>query len=405
MKYFVLIFLISAVVLLAQTPGQVVEDFVNSLNSYSRLQHQSTIVFSDVSSGDLVYELKAAYRMNQVDTVVGYDVRYESYSTDYYDVITHSIRLYTPDTVFEYSDRYLGKDVVRYYVPENQPGKFFGKVIKYGDREHKSSPFIKSFIFYKESILQLAEDLQEFDEKWNYEIISDTIIDDKSYTQLFCTYLPKDSWSAGAYELYIFDKKTMLPVYYYKNWIEQSYKVDFRDYRFNEHVSDTLFTRNAFPPNCRFIENAESLKKEKLDSGAVAPKWTLKTIEDQTYSLDDFNDKLTLLTITELRCAPCMWSIPHLIEITDSVADINVIAIYPLDSQEKLKEIVKSRKINYKVFYDAKPIYFDYKASGYPSFFLINKQGIIVDLWAGHCSDYFCKKEILDRIEKAMQKE
>ena len=82
-------------------------------------------------------------------------------------------------------------------------------------------------------------------------------------------------------------------------------------------------------------------------------------------------------------CAPCVRSIPHLIELNNkySKKGVEFISLSQDKSAEKLRKFVKQKKINYHVAIDNGTADW-YGVTGYPTVFVLNRSGDVA--WKGY---------------------
>ncbi len=92
------------------------------------------------------------------------------------------------------------------------------------------------------------------------------------------------------------------------------------------------------------------------------PTFNIKTIDGKTFTLqgssnglkmpDSFKGKVVLLEFWGTHCPPCLYSIPHYIELTKKYKDkMAMIAIeVQMTPKEQLKKFVAQQGINYNVF-------------------------------------------------------
>lgn len=123
-----------------------------------------------------------------------------------------------------------------------------------------------------------------------------------------------------------------------------------------------------------------------LDINDMAPNFELQTIEGEKVQLSDFRGKKVFLNFWASWCGPCKVEMPHMQNYYDAYQDLENVEILAVNmtTQERNRELVQK-------FIDANtltfPIVLDtegeveklYKVIGYPTTYLINEEGIIVD--------------------------
>ena len=113
------------------------------------------------------------------------------------------------------------------------------------------------------------------------------------------------------------------------------------------------------------------------------------------------NEKIRFIAFTKINCAPCMLSVPKLNELYKEIPEIDILAIYPVDDINTLKSYKKSKKIEYPIL----PTYITvsdlYNITGYPAFYLVDKNGIIQFAQSGYGEG--SKEKFKEAIEKLLK--
>lgn len=97
-------------------------------------------------------------------------------------------------------------------------------------------------------------------------------------------------------------------------------------------------------------------------------------------------NKPTFITFWFTNCPPCVEEIPILNDLKKDFADkANFLAI-TFDSPEKVREFLKKRDFTYDQIVNAKKQIDQLKISAYPTNLILNKEGVVVDVF-GEISD------------------
>ena len=120
-------------------------------------------------------------------------------------------------------------------------------------------------------------------------------------------------------------------------------------------------------------------------------------LKGQSHHVADFNDKFILLDFWSMACYPCILAAPEMREVTEKYRnELNIIGIN-LDTRKNLwEEATKRDSITWINLSDGKGVfggaYHTYGINGFPTYILINPQGIIVERWMGYETGIFKNK-------------
>jgi len=143
-----------------------------------------------------------------------------------------------------------------------------------------------------------------------------------------------------------------------------------------------------------------------------APKFELKDInggvttviaKENGLNIPEAKGKVVLIEFWGTHCPPCMFSIPHYIELTKENKD--KVAMYAIEVQatpkEALKEFAKTKGINYKLFTQKENMnfvnYIAQRASwrgSIPFLVILDTNGDVVDIKTGMVSKEYLQKVI-----------
>ena len=140
------------------------------------------------------------------------------------------------------------------------------------------------------------------------------------------------------------------------------------------------------------VEGDEVSESELLKVGERAPDFRLKDLKGNWVSLSDFKDKKVLLDFSMIHCGWCKIAIDEFKKPSFSFAE-NVVPLYinPVDKQEKMEKYQAKVGIPFPALIDAKEVGQAYGVKGYPTFYLIDEKGIIVEVNEGYSDDLIQK--------------
>ncbi|PKQ62212.1 hypothetical protein BZG02_12905 [Labilibaculum filiforme] len=121
------------------------------------------------------------------------------------------------------------------------------------------------------------------------------------------------------------------------------------------------------------------------------------------HSLTDFKGKYILLDFWSLGCGPCFAAMPETKRI-DSLnrEQLVIIGVSMSSDEESWEKISKMKNISWINLSDGKGTFAGasaiYGIEGFPSYFLINPEGVIVDKWFGYQEGW-----LADKLKKHMK--
>lgn len=106
------------------------------------------------------------------------------------------------------------------------------------------------------------------------------------------------------------------------------------------------------------------------------------------------NKKNILLNFTATYCGPCWKTYSHMNELQKKYSsDLKIISIHGDEKKDTWYKIAKRLNVNFECttiwdLEEKEKIKNIYKIDQYPTFFIINKKGVIVDKWIGNKEDH-----------------
>lgn len=131
-----------------------------------------------------------------------------------------------------------------------------------------------------------------------------------------------------------------------------------------------------------YYEQPES--KPLLDTNTIAPDFSGYYYPDSTeFKLSDFRGKIVLLDFFYMSCYYCIQAVPHLSELFYKYKDkdVVVLGINPFDNNEnslrRLPKFIENNNMTYQIIFVDQEISKLFNVSGYPTMYLIDKEGTI----------------------------
>jgi thiol-disulfide isomerase/thioredoxin len=361
---------------------QIISGFIDAVKKYDVVQYSVNYKINDFSKGANTYIYKCFEKYNPMDSAVGclYNLKSDE---------THCV--YTGEEFNKYTPKFFGEGVVCTYNRKNNPEDFGDQKIDIAGTKAIAPSVLSSHFLYSILMYRLVK---YFGIDSNVQKC--TALEDSVINGVDC-YRIGYKWR----QVIAFDKKTFLPFYHLEPFSNQNREAFFTGYKIYKGDSRKLFSRKVFPKTYKFLYNPPRLKKKELSMNIPVPNWELMTIYDKKINLHDLKGKPLLLIFSEIGCVPCMAAIPDLNDIAKKYTDINLLAVYPLDSKEALLKFSKEKKYAYDILYNSKETAKNYYVTGYPTFFLIDKNGILKESFSGYGDG--TKKEIKKKIEKLLE--
>jgi thiol-disulfide isomerase/thioredoxin len=130
----------------------------------------------------------------------------------------------------------------------------------------------------------------------------------------------------------------------------------------------------------RFIADPGRIRKN------YAPEFSAKLRSGEEVNLDTLKGKVVLLDFWGTWCAPCRASLPLLKDLASRVdpAKVAIISIDEGDSNENWERFVQKNGMNWFQVYDGdRSLYRAFGVDGYPRYFVLSKDGIILEQFKG----------------------
>ncbi len=136
-----------------------------------------------------------------------------------------------------------------------------------------------------------------------------------------------------------------------------------------------------------------------------APAFTLQGLEGESYQVGGIRDKALIINFWASWCEPCQEEAPDLVrnyEQYKDKLDIYGVNATKMDNIDDVKKFISERHINFPVLLDEHSTAADlYHVNGYPTSFLIDKNGVIRDVILGQVSS----KELDHRIKQLVDRQ
>lgn len=116
--------------------------------------------------------------------------------------------------------------------------------------------------------------------------------------------------------------------------------------------------------------------------GATAPGFSFVDLDGKTGALSDYQGKVVLLDFWGTWCAPCVAEAPRLAALYEKfhARGFEIIGVDALDTREKVADFIRAHKIRWRTTMegDKGPLQKLFRVNGFPTYFLIARDGRIV---------------------------
>ncbi|HEY9188239.1 MAG TPA: TlpA disulfide reductase family protein [Ignavibacteria bacterium] len=141
-------------------------------------------------------------------------------------------------------------------------------------------------------------------------------------------------------------------------------------------------------------------KIENQASSNKAPDFTLEDLNGKNVKLSDFKGKVVIINFWATWCPPCKAEIPDFIELYKTYQKKGLVILgIALDNKEKVVKFVKDNGINYPILMGNQEVSNLYGGiSGIPTSFVVDRKGIIKNVFVGLRSKEVFEQNIKDNL-------
>ena len=240
------------------------------------------------------------------------------------------------------------------------------------------------------------------DKEYNFTLAGDEVLNGHDVHHIIRTYEGKETKddidvirSENHYWIRTIDNipvqyTTTLDISMNNDTMVQYELLSLKDYQVKDFSNDPILTLSSIPSHYTISDYVPYKREELLGEMTEAPGWTFSTLDDRTLSLSDLKGKVVLLDFFYKSCYPCMQALPVLESLHKkyNAAGLTVVGIDPYDNKEDdLPQFLAKRGVTYDVVYADKEFPKSYNVSGYPTIYLIDKEGKIIHSHSGFSSN------------------
>jgi thiol-disulfide isomerase/thioredoxin len=248
-------------------------------------------------------------------------------------------------------------------------------------------------------------------------LLHDSIIEDNKRIMNVLTIKkpPEDDFEYSPM-YFVFDPSLNFSVYTKRvaKWTSQNKyqydEVEFLNVEFDK-VDGNYFKNFKMPDGYKIInyEPKKKVTEKLLDSNTLAPDFTAKNFPDtaRTMKLSDYRGKIVVLDFWYMSCYPCVQALPALEEINKKYGSKNVVVLGVNSTDLRVKRIHKlpefflHNPITYSTILPDRSVDDAYHVSGYPSMYIIDKEGKIALSQVGYGPGM--EKNITDKLDEMLK--
>lgn len=165
------------------------------------------------------------------------------------------------------------------------------------------------------------------------------------------------------------------------------------------------FDADTFLPKCPegYEQRGYDEPGKMLAVGQQAPDWALETSDGKAVRLADLRGNVVVMDFWSTWCGPCKLAMPSVQMVHETFKD-RPVKVFGIDVWEKEgaepAEYMKSKKLTYTLLLHGDKVADDYRVSGIPSFYVIDREGRVAYAASGYLPNR--EKELVRTIERAL---
>ncbi|WP_316846277.1 TlpA disulfide reductase family protein [Pedobacter psychrodurus] len=240
--------------------------------------------------------------------------------------------------------------------------------------------------------------------------LGDTTINNIPYHNIRITQTDTIINKASSYSIYNFivDKKNGLPVYITHKFLGEADDGSafglvethtYSNYTLNQKQFSDLSTASI--PNY-FKPPAKRKPVQFLENGVAAPTLIANDADGKKLNIDELKGKTVLINFSLIGCPHCVGAAQMLNRLNEKYKDKNVVIInvYPIDKTDVIAKFDQKQNVKTISYTSDRSVQINYPFDGYPSFYLIDKEGNIADSYNGFYKELETK--IMQKIERIL---
>jgi thiol-disulfide isomerase/thioredoxin len=137
-----------------------------------------------------------------------------------------------------------------------------------------------------------------------------------------------------------------------------------------------------------------------LRIGSTAPDFSFKDLDGKARRLSDFRGKIVLIDVWGSWCAPCRREAPKLSAVYKNLKGKNfeIVSLNKNDDVKTIREFIGEHQMNWIHTQVEEDFLTLYRVNGYPTYFLLDKDGKIISNTLRAGEEMYKKIEELARL-------
>lgn len=172
-----------------------------------------------------------------------------------------------------------------------------------------------------------------------------------------------------------------------RDTVQQYEAYTLNKYEINIKMDPDAISLNSIPDNYKIKDFVPYKSLGPLRKGTSAPDWELPSLTNERINLKDLRGNLVLINFFYMGSYSCLRTLPVLNELNEKYKDsgLRIIGINPFDKlEDDIADFLTKRGVTYTVLLEGKDVAQDYRISGYPTIYLIDKSGKIIYVQSGY---------------------
>lgn len=123
----------------------------------------------------------------------------------------------------------------------------------------------------------------------------------------------------------------------------------------------------------------EKKAPEQVEVGELAPDFELMSLTGEPMRLSDLRGKAVLINFWATWCAPCVLEMPNFQKYYENYpGDFEILAVSSGEAEDTVAKFVKDMRLTFPIVLDPESkVYALYRFQGYPTSYIIDKDGIV----------------------------